>query len=792
MDDKELITLEYVKIIENLASFACTYLGKELCLALKPSNKREEVQRELAITTEMTELFAHIGNTPISEIASVTLPFKKLESNLTLSAKELLDISAILKLARVLKAYFFYEKDDTMQTTFPYLYPYFSSLYTNQGIEHRIFVSILDEDTISDDASPALKAIRNNIRKAEKEIKEKLNGMIHSASFSKYLQEPVVTIRSDRFVLPVKEEYRSMVKGFIHDMSASGSTVFMEPTSVFELNNKIASLRVEENIEIGKILEELSLLFVPILAEIKQNVETIGKLDLYSAKALYAKELQATSPTLSATKEIVLKKARHPLLAKDTVVPIDIALGKDYRCLVITGPNTGGKTVTLKTVGLLCLMACAGLHIPANEGSSIYVFDRIFADIGDEQSIEASLSTFSSHMVNIASIVKEATSNSLVLLDELGSGTDPQEGSSLAISVLDYLFQKGALLLATTHYPEMKHYALVTKGFENASCEFDVEKLKPTYKLLIGIPGKSNAFAISKRLGLLDQILENAKHYLTPDSISIEELLKEIYDNKLKIEKEKEEIEKNKTQIENLRKSLEKEDARVKEKEQVILEKAKEQARDMLQSAKKTVAESIKELNSISIDSEASKKANQIRNRLNESMKNIHPQVTSSASYVTSLTKQEIQVGMMVSIPHLKQTGTILSLPNKEEQVTVQIGNMKMQLPLQSLTKLDKPIKKESTSTSVKANSSFLKSKTATSEINVIGLTVEEAILVIDKFLDDASLSHLHTVRIVHGKGTGALRTGIHQFLKKHPHVSSYRIGSFGEGEMGVTIVEIK
>lgn len=793
MDEKNFVTLEYTKILEKLSNYTYTYLGKEMCLNLKPSSNKDFVKLELSKTTEAVSLLTRVGKPPISEISNIFLPIKKLDSSMPLLAKELLDIASILKMARNLKNYFYFSDDEEIQSNFPNLFDYFSSLYTNSNIENKIFASILDEDTISDDASSTLKEIRRNIRKAENEIKEKLNNMIHSSSYSKYLQEPVITIRNDRFVIPVKEEYRSFVKGFIHDMSASGSTVFIEPIAIFDLNNKISNLKIEETIEIQKILEKLSSFIVPITNEIKSNVKTIANLDFYFAKAYYSENLNAIEPIISSEKEIILNKARHPLLNPNTVVPIDISLGKDYSCLVITGPNTGGKTVSLKTVGLLCLMACSGLHIPAKEGSKLYVFDHIFADIGDEQSIEASLSTFSSHMVNISNIVNKATPNSLVLLDELGSGTDPQEGSSLAISILDYLFKKDMLILATTHYPEMKNYALVTNGFKNASCEFDVENLKPTYKLLIGIPGKSNAFAISKKLGLLDEILQNAKNYLNPNSISIEELLKEIYDNKIKIEKDKEEIEKNKNQIVLLRKSLERDNTILKEKESSIIENAKEQARDILFKAKNEATQIIRDLNTIESEPDSIKKANQLRNKINEDLKKIQPSIKKDNVKTTSLKKEQITVGMSVFVSTWNQIGTVTSLPNKENEVTVQIGSIKMNVPISNISKSEKSTKQEiHVEKNYKSSSSSLKSKNVTTEINVIGLNVEEATLVVDKFLDDAIISHLSTVRIVHGKGTGTLRNGIQQFLKKHPHVESYRIGNYGEGEMGVTIVTLK
>jgi len=502
---------------------------------------------------------------------------------------------------------------------FPYLQNYFFNIYSNLNIENNIKTKILDENTIDDHASDTLYNIRKNKRKLEQEIKEKLNNFIHSSSYSKFIQEPVVTIRNNRFVIPVKDEYRSQIKGFIHDVSSSGSTVFIEPMNIFELNNQINDLKLEENIEIEKILQMLTSLLFPIIEELKNNIRLIAILDFTFAKANYAMSTDSIYPTLNENKYVNLIKARHPLISKSKVVPIDINLGNTYTSLIITGPNTGGKTVTLKTFGLLTLMAMSGLFIPAGENSSVYVFDNIFTDIGDEQSISDSLSTFSSHMVNIIDILNTVSTDSLVLLDELGSGTDPTQGSSLAISILEHLHSQDILTLATTHYQELKNYTLSTEGFENASVEFDAEKLIPTYKLLIGVPGKSNAFEISKKLGLDEVILERAKNFLSTDSIKIEDVIKNIYDTQIAINKEKEIIEKNSNQIELLRKSLETDLSNVHKKQQDIIEKAKLEARDILLSAKDTVSSIISQMNDLS--SGDLKQANNLRNKLNDELK---------------------------------------------------------------------------------------------------------------------------------------------------------------------------
>lgn len=601
--------------------------------------------------------------------------------------------------------------------------------------------------------------------------------------------EPIVTIRNNRYVIPVKEEYRSYIKGFIHDTSSSGSTLYIEPTSIFELNNKINHIKIEEDIEIERILQILSSSLYEYVDQLKNNLALIASIDLIFAKANFGIDSFGIIPVLNNNKYIDLYKAKHPLIDKDKVVPIDISLGKDYVSLLITGPNTGGKTVALKTVGLLLLMAYSGIPIPCSESSSISVFSHIFADIGDEQSIQESLSTFSAHIKNIVEITNITDANSLVLLDELGSGTDPLEGAALAISILSYLKDIGSIVCCTTHYQELKEYALITDGFENASFEFDIENLRPTYKLLVGIPGKSNAFAISKRLGLNEQILNVANSHLKDDKIPIEELLKSIYDNKLEIEKQKEETEKNLRQIELLRKSLEQKQDDVLEKRAQLLEDAKLEARDILLSAKEEATEIIHELNS----SSDIKQANNLRNKLNDKLKAINSiHYTEQNNSFEALAESDVKDGLNVYIASLGSNGYIVGNKiNKSNEVQVQVGNMKMNIKLSDLRKsLTNSVKvKESGKVTTNKES---KAKTVSPEINVIGQNVDEAIYVIDKYLDNCASANISPVRIVHGKGTGKLREGIHSFLKKNPHVKSFRIGTFGEGEMGVTVVEIK
>lgn len=807
--NSNLLKLEFDKILQMLSTYCKTYLGKNIMLNLLPSKELKEVQTLQKQTSEAYTLLTKYGNIPIAEIENITPYIKSLESFIPLTPKGLLDIAKIFKISNDLKEYFYYSNENDSETSeFKYdiLQSEFEKLYSNIAIYQNITKAILDENTISDDASKTLNSLRRNRRRLESSIKEKLNSFIHSSSYSKYIMEPIITIRNDRYVIPVKIEYKENVTGLIHDISASGSTVYIEPTSIFDLNNQINNIKLEENIEIEKILDNLSKQLYPIVNNIKQTINSIGNIDFIFAKAKYSQVMDCIEPIINTDKFIDLKQARHPLIDTKTVVPIDINLGKNFTSLIITGPNTGGKTVTLKTVGLLCVMACSGLHIPAKENSSIYVFDNVFADIGDEQSIQESLSTFSSHIVNIVSILKESTQNSLVLIDELGSGTDPVEGANLAISILESFHSKGSLTLTTTHYSEIKNYALITADFENASSEFDIENLRPTYKILIGVPGKSNAFAISRKLGLPESILERAESLLTEDNISIEELIKNIYDDKLLIEKEKEKILKNSNQIEMLRKQLETNVSDVEDKKNEIISKAKNEAKSILISAKEDANDIIKKLNELceNANKDSLKEANLLRNSLNKNLKNnLNSSANDSKSvgisnnFSDSPEKNVLSVGVDVLVKPFNMVGTILTMPNKSNEVMVQFGNTKTNVKVENLELVKKSDKLNNLNNNIKSNSTNhsrieLKSKSVSPEINVIGLTVEDAIFAIDKYLDDCYLANLPNARIVHGKGTGKLREGIHAFLRKHPHVKSFRLGTFGEGEMGVTVVEFK
>ena len=781
--------LELYKILDILKGYCSTISGKELVDELVPSSDVFEVKKLLLETFEAINLSFRNSFPSFYEFFDINVDLKTLESGNSLSTKSLLNLANILNCARALKEYFnkeFLEKSD-----YPILSTYFDMLYTNKSISDKVLSCIIDENTIDDNSSKELSSIRKRKRNLEQDIRNKLNEMIHSSKYSKYIMENVITIRNNRFVIPVKEEYRSQINGFVHDVSNAGSTLFIEPTSVFEMNNSLNKLKLDEEIEIEKILHELSMLFVPYLEDLENDTKVLGKLDFIFAKAKYAKSINGTIPNISDNKKFNLKNARHPLIDSSKCVANNIYIDDDTSILLITGPNTGGKTVTLKTVGLLTLMACSGLAIPVSENSEIYVFDKIFADIGDDQSISDSVSTFSSHMINIVDIIKNATSNSLVLVDELGSGTDPIEGANLAISILDYLKNLGTTTIATTHYQELKRYALTTKGFKNASVEFDISKLAPTYRLLIGIPGKSNAFEISKKLGLSGKIIDKAKSMMKKEDVNIEEILKSIYDDKALIENEKEKILENSSKIEELKNSLEKGNKELEEKQKEIIDKAKIKAREYLLDAKEEANEIIKNMSKLS--SSSKKEADNLRNRLNKSIADIkvldnsNDNSSNNDSKEKSINKEDIKKDLEVYIPSLNTSGIIVSNLSKDNTVQVQIGSMKMNLEISKLQKLQKltpSTSSISSNTGKKSGKNNLngsytkisKTRTVKSEINVIGQNVEEATFVIDKFLDDSSLAKLQTVRIVHGKGTGKLREGIHKFLKTNPHVKSFRL----------------
>lgn len=791
--NNNLKKLEFDKILENVKKYCKTYIGKKYVAELRPSQAQKEVQHILNETAQGVILIQRNSTPPLGEIADITVYLKALEGCGTLSIKALLEIQNILQMSASLKDYL--AKDYLETSDFSAIEQYFLDLYVNPSIVSTFAKSIIDEDTIADTASSKLQDIRRRERKIEQDIRSKLNSILHSSTYSKYMRENLVTIRNGRFVIPVKEEYRSSVKGFVHDMSSSGSTVFIEPIAVFDLNNELSNLHIEEELEIERILQNLSGLLYPYTKELENDTQLIGKLDFIFAKAHYSLSLHCTTPEITTDKIINLKNARHPLIDPAHVVPISVELGKDFSSLIITGPNTGGKTVTLKTIGLLTAMACSGLNIPADEHSSIYVFDHIFADIGDEQSISESLSTFSSHMTNIVNITRSATSNSLILVDELGSGTDPLEGAHLAISILQHFTESGAITVATSHYQELKKYALVTPGFKNASVEFDIENLKPTYRLLLGIPGKSNAFAISRKLGLAEAIIERASSMIDKETVNLEDLLKNIYDDKSKIEDEKVRTATALQEAEELRNSLKHQHSDVSSREKELIANAKQEAKQILLDAKETANSIIKDMDSAN----SASKANKLRNKLNaeiSSLSNTNVEHIELPDHLApAIVRENIKPGLNVYVSNLKTDGVVVSNVSKDDTVQVQIGAMKMKIDikyLQEVTPKSSSGSSKNAHSSMTAGRSNFKSQSVSPEINLLGLTVDEAIPIIDKYLDDCYIAKLSPIRIVHGKGTGALRNGIHHYLKTNKLVDSFRPGTFGEGEMGVTIVSLK
>ncbi len=767
--------IEYYKIIDLIKGYSKTLKAKNDFESLKPMQSKKDIIKALDEVSEAVSLLYRKGTPPILELENIEQHILNLKNSNFLSIKSILEITNLLITSRLLKEYYF--ENPLNQTEV--LTAYFDHLYTNLKIEETIKNSIVDENTLDDRASAKL----NQIRQKQRNIKKEVTGKLQSLLSSKYLQEPIVTIRQGRFVVPVKVEYVSEIKGLVHDTSSSGSTVFIEPMSVFELNNTLSDLKNQEQIEIEIILQKLSSLFFEITDELENTYNLVSLLDFIFAKAMYAKENNCNMPIISDEKRIVLKDAKHPLISKDTVVPISLEVGKDYTTLLITGPNTGGKTVTLKTVGLLTALALSGIHIPAAEGSYIYPFDNIFVDIGDEQNILESLSTFSSHIKNIINILKDASKDSLVLIDELGSGTDPVEGSSLAIAILDELKLRQTITLATTHYQELKEYALVTDKVSNASCEFDLETLSPTFKLLIGVPGKSNAFAISKKLGLDESILDRAKNLVEEDTAKIEDLLKEVYDQKALLEKQNEEIRINNDKIKSLKEDLEKEYTDFESNKKEYIQKAKQDARQILLDAKDEANEIIKEMTLTSDGKELNKK----KRRLDEKLKEVDS-VKETEENFESLDIENIKPDTIVYVPKFGKNGTILGYPNRNGKFSIQIGSIKTNLTIDQVT----VAKKETNKKEIIIKKSTFSPKKVDTELNIIGLNIEESLPLVDKFLDDAALAHLETVRIVHGKGSGVLGKGIQNYLKSHPHSKEFRYGTFGEGEMGVTIVTLK
>lgn len=796
MNKKALKTLEYNKIIELLVDCADSQMGKNRCQALLPSTDLEEIRKNQKETSDALSYLLQKGSISFSGLKDITPSLMRLDVGSTLSITELLNVSSLLNVALRVKAYSRKENAeegeelvaDSLSSRFSYLEP-----LTN--LNNEIKRCILSEEEISDEASTGLKEVRRSVKITNQRIHEQLNNMLNSSTTRTMLQENIITTRNGRYCLPVKAEYKASFSGMVHDQSSSGSTLFIEPLSVVKLNNELRELAIKEQEEIEKILAELSNLTALEVDALRTNVSILTELDFIFAKAALSKKLKATEPVFNTKGYLKIKKGKHPLIDPHKVVPIDVELGKSFDLLVITGPNTGGKTVTLKTVGLFTLMGQAGLHIPAFDQSELSVFTDVFADIGDEQSIEQSLSTFSSHMTNTVSILEHATPTSLCLFDELGAGTDPVEGAALAMSILSHLHNQGIRTVATTHYSELKVFALSTDGVENGSCEFDVETLRPTYRLLIGIPGKSNAFAISGKLGLPDYIIEQAKGYIDNESQSFEDVLSDLEKSRLTIEKEQEEIKAYKAEIEDLKKKLTLKNEKIDNAKDKILRKANEEAHAILQEAKDYADNTIKKYNKWSKDSGLNKAMEQERSELRKKLSSAEEKLAlkNKKKQKKQLKPKDLKLGDSVMVLSMNLKGTVSSLPNSKGDLFVQMGILRSQVNISDLEILDEevitaPTLKKTGSGKIKMS----KSSGISPELNLIGLTTAEAIPKMDKYLDDAYLAHLPQVTIIHGRGTGALRNAVHAYLKKCKYVKSYRIGEFGEGDHGVTIVTFK
>lgn len=788
MNEKVLRVLEYTKIIQQLTNLANSEPGKALASALVPMTDPEEIRQAQQETADALSRLFRKGSSSFGSNKDLGFCIKSLEVGSSLSAPELLRIAAFLENVNRVKAYGRRERDDVPADS---LDVYFDALEPLTPLAAEIRRCILAEDEIADDASPALKHIRRSISLTNERIHSQLNSMING-SYRTYLQDAVVTMRNNRYCIPVKSEYKGQVSGMVHDQSASGSTFFIEPAAIVSLNNELKELAIKEQEEISAILASLSAQAAAYTDTFTADQKAMTLLDFIFAKAALAMEQNATMPLFNAEHRINLRQGRHPLLDRKKVVPINISLGENFDLLIITGPNTGGKTVSLKTVGLLTLMGQAGLHIPALDRSELSIFREVYADIGDEQSIEQSLSTFSSHMTSIVSILKEADEDSLCLFDELGAGTDPTEGAALAIAVLDHLHGKGIRTMATTHYSELKVYALSTPFVENACCEFSVETLRPTYRLLIGIPGKSNAFAISSKLGLPDHIIEEARRHITEDKENFEDLLSDLENSRLTIETERLEIEAYKQEVKALKDQLTAKQEKIDQSRDRILREANEQAREILQDAKEVADETIRTFQRAGASSsikDLEKSRQKVRDRISEK----NEKLTLKKPTHKLLKPGQLKLGDSVKVVSMGLKGTVSTLPDKSGKLFVQCGIIRSQVSLEDLVLIDE----ETISTGKLQRTSSGKLKMSKSfsvspEINLLGKTVDEALSELDKYLDDAYLAHLPSVRIVHGKGTGALRTAVQNYLRRNRIVKSYRQGEFGEGDAGVTIAEFK
>lgn len=797
MNQKVLKTLEYNKIIHQLTGYAASAPGKLLCQNLLPMSDFHEIVQAQTETSDALTRVRMKGSLSLSGIRDVRDSLKRLEIGSALGIPELLSISSLLTVAARAKAYGHHEEseefpDDSLDQMFRSLEPLTPA-------NNEIKRCIISEEEISDNASPGLHKVRRSMHGINDRIHTQLNSILNSCR--SYLQDAVITMRDGRYCLPVKAEYKSQVNGMVHDQSSTGSTLFIEPMAVIQLNNELRTLEIQEQKEIEAVLADLSNQLTPYTTELAIDLQILTRLDFIFAKAALSRHFKCSEPKFNTEGRIHIKDGRHPLLDPQKVVPITVWLGTDFDLLMVTGPNTGGKTVSLKTVGLFTLMGQAGLHIPAFEGSELAVFEEVFADIGDEQSIEQSLSTFSAHMTNIVNILNQADSRSLCLFDELCSGTDPTEGAALAIAILNFLHNMKCRTMATTHYSELKIYALSTPGVENACCEFDVATLRPTYRLLIGIPGKSNAFAISKKLGLPDYIIEDAKNHLESEDETFEDVISRLEENRVTIEKERAEIESYKTEIARLKSGLEKKEERFDERRDKMIRKANEEAQQILREAKETADRTIKNINKLAASSGIDTKALEAeRTKLRDSLKKVEGGLSlkqETRKPHKAINPKTLKLGDGVRVLSMNLNGTVSSLPDAQGNVFVQMGILRSKVNISDLELLQENSvsgpglearRKGSGSSNIKMSKSFGISP----EINVLGMTVDEAVAQLDKYLDDAYIAHLPQVRIVHGKGTGALRAGIHKHLKRLKYIKEFHLGGFGEGDAGVTIVVFK
>ena len=791
MNEKALKTLEYYKIIELLEGFATSRMGKEMCRHLTPSDDLAEIEVMQQETADALSRVYQKGSLSFGGVKDIRGSLKRLEIGGTLGTGELLDIAGLLENAGRAKAY---SRRDTEDENGDSLDGMFEILEPLTPLSTEIRRCILSPEEIADDASPGLRQVRRSMKGINEKIHSQLASYI-SGSARTYLQDGVITMRNGRYCIPVKSEYKGQVPGMIHDQSSTGSTVFVEPMAVVKLNNDLRELEAKEQAEIEIVLSNLSQTAAESLEMIQDDLKILAQLDFIFARALLAKSQNATEPKFNTQGIIDLKKARHPLIEKHQVVPIDIRLGETFDLLVVTGPNTGGKTVSLKTVGLLTLMGQSGLHIPAFDNSRLSVFREVYADIGDEQSIEQSLSTFSSHMTNVVRFLEKADRDSLVLFDELGAGTDPTEGAALAIAILSHLHSQGVRTMATTHYSELKVYALSTQGVENASCEFDVETLRPTYRLLIGVPGKSNAFAISSKLGLPDYIIEKAKEQISQEDESFEDVLTSLEESRKTIESEQEEIEKYKEEVKNLKARLEAKEDRLDQQKEKILRNANEEAHRILREAKEYADQTMKIFNKAGKETLSAKELEAQREKLRKQVNDTGKKIAlkTPEKKKSSLTPKDISLGDSVRVLSLNVKGTISSKPDAKGMVYVQMGILRSKVALSDLELIDEPVitgpsLQKTGAGKIRMN----KSASVRAEINLLGKTVDEAVAELDKYLDDAYLAHLSSVRVVHGKGTGALRKGVHNYLKRLKYVDNFHLAECGEGDAGVTIVEFK